>query len=365
MQKVKKILLVIQGEGRGHMTQAISMYDLLISKGHHVCAVVLGSSGNRDLPDFFYQKIKTEIVLLTSPNFVPDKNNKGIRIGPSIIHSIMRLGVYRKSIRELKALVEKHEPDLIVNFFDILAGLYYKFNRPKIPMVCVAHQYIYLHKDFVFPKGHLMDKMMIKFFTRLTSSNATKRIALSFYHLNNRDTNTNVVVTPPLLRNEVFELIPQKNEFFLIYLVNNGYYQDVLKWHKAHPEVELHCFTDMSKLNVTEKHEKLFLHQLDDKKFLEMMASSKGLVTTAGFEAVCEAMYLGKPVLMVPIEGHYEQFCNSRDAYKAGAGIFDDKFDIDKLISYTVFFQYENTNFKQWVNKARNQIYQELCEVMN
>jgi len=347
------------------MTQAISMYELLLSKGHDVCAVILGSSGNRDLPAFFYDKIKTEITLLKSPNFVPDKNNKGIRIGPSIFQNIMQLKTFSNSVKELRLIIERHKPDLVINFFDLLAGLYYKFNKPSIPMVCMAHQYIYLHKDFKFPKGHYFDQMMIKFFTKLTSSNATKRIALSFYHLPHRDNNSKVVVTPPILRSQVFDLIPQKKEFYLIYLVNNGYYVDVLRWHKLHPEVELHCFTDMSKLQVTEKHDKLFLHQLDDKKFLEMMANSKGLISTAGFEAICEAMYLGKPVMMVPIEGHYEQFCNSRDAYKAGAGIYDSKFDIDKLISYSVFFQYENTNFKQWVNKARNQIYQELCEVMN
>jgi hypothetical protein len=33
MQDKKKFILVVQGEGRGHMTQAITLYDLLISKG--------------------------------------------------------------------------------------------------------------------------------------------------------------------------------------------------------------------------------------------------------------------------------------------------------------------------------------------
>ena len=52
----KKYILAVQGEGRGHMTQAITMYDLLIEQGHTVCAVILGSSSRREAPAFFFRK---------------------------------------------------------------------------------------------------------------------------------------------------------------------------------------------------------------------------------------------------------------------------------------------------------------------
>lgn len=45
------------------------------------------------------------------------------------------------------------------------------------------------------------------------------------------------------------------------------------------------------------------------------MAGCKAYASTAGFESVCEAMYLGKPILMVP--AHIEQDCNAYDAKKA------------------------------------------------
>lgn len=55
------------------------------------------------------------------------------------------------------------------------------------------------------------------------------------------------------------------------------------------------------------------------------MAGCKAFATTAGFESVCEALYLQKPVLMVPV--HIEQECNAFDATRAGAGIRSDRFD--------------------------------------
>lgn len=39
------------------------------------------------------------------------------------------------------------------------------------------------------------------------------------------------------------------------------------------------------------------------------MQGCSGYVTTAGFESVCEAMYLGKPVMMIPT--HVEQEINA------------------------------------------------------
>ena len=76
----KKYILAVQGEGRGHMTQAISMYDMLVEQGHTVCAVLIGSSGNRDIPKFFFEKVKAPIIQLQSPNFVTDKKNKSIKV---------------------------------------------------------------------------------------------------------------------------------------------------------------------------------------------------------------------------------------------------------------------------------------------
>jgi uncharacterized protein (TIGR00661 family) len=95
-----------------------------------------------------------------------------------------------------------------------------------------------------------------------------------------------------------------------------------------------------------------------------MMASAKGLVSTAGFESVCEAMYLNKPVLMVPVEGHFEQYCNSRDAFYAGAGLYDTTFDIHKLDQFASATKTENTYYKKWVNQSSDIVYKQMLTVL-
>lgn len=357
----KRYVLAVQGEGRGHMTQAISMYDMLIEQGHEVCAVIIGTSGRREIPSFFYEKVKTKIVPLPSPNFITDEKNKSINIPKTLIHNIKELRIYRASLKRIDHLIKEHNPDYVINFYDLLIGLYYRYYEPKAKLICIAHQYIYLHPDFEFPAGRFMDRLMIKFYTKLTAYKSSKNLALSFYNIHTR--HEDVVIVPPLLRKEVFELSSKQNDFYLVYLVNNGYFEDLIEWHNYNQNIELHCFTDdPSKLieNYQFNKEKLFVHALNDKMFLEMMSEAKGLASTAGFESVCEAMYLGKPVLMVPVQGHYEQFCNSRDAYKAGAGVFADTFDLSELVNISAKFGTGNKFYKDWVLNAKNRIYSEI-----
>jgi uncharacterized protein (TIGR00661 family) len=357
----KKYLLAVQGEGRGHMTQAMSLYDMLIEQGHTVCAVIVGTSGRREIPQFFLDKIKTTIVRLPSPNFITDKKNKSINITKTLLHNFRELRIFRASLKRIDSLMKEHEPDVVINFFDLLIGLYYRYYKPEAKLICIAHQYIYLHSDFEFPNGRWLDRMAIKIYTRITASRASKKLALSFYNIHTP--NDNVVIVPPLLRKEIFELSSKRKDYFLVYLVNNGYFEDIIEWHKENPEIEIHCFTDKPgelKMNYHYNSDRLFLHALDDKLFLEMMSEARGLASTAGFESVCEAMYLGKPVLMVPVQGHYEQFCNSRDGYKAGAGIFADNFDLSELVNLSATFKSPSKFYKEWVLNAKNRIYKEI-----
>lgn len=88
------------------------------------------------------------------------------------------------------------------------------------------------------------------------------------------------------------------------------------------------------------------------------MASCRALATTAGFESVCEAMVMGKPVLMVPIRGQYEQQCNALDAARAGAGIWADRFNLDLLLQYLPKYQARIKETRAWHARGRQKL---LC----
>ncbi len=53
----KNIVFIVQGEGRGHMTQAISAFQILEEAGYKIVCTTIGTNKNRFIPPFFYEQI--------------------------------------------------------------------------------------------------------------------------------------------------------------------------------------------------------------------------------------------------------------------------------------------------------------------
>jgi uncharacterized protein (TIGR00661 family) len=349
----KRFLFIIQGEGRGHMIQAISLKEYLVQAGHHVCFAMVGKSERRKIPPFFYEKMGAQVGTYESPNFVPDKNNTKVKLFSTILYNLFRIKRYTNSLKIIDKAIKEHKPDVVVNFYELLCGLYYLFFNPRIPMVCLGNQYVFLHPEFPFPPGRYFERLTVKINTYLTCIRSKVIFALSFGKMKDIP-DKKIKVMPPLLRKEIFEFIPDKKNHLLIYILFHGYHYEIIKWHKQNPETKIHCFWD--KLNVQDDWEydsNFVFHKIHDKKFLDYLRTCSGFISTAGFESICEAIYLGKPIFLVPTRGHFEQECNAADAVKAGAGIQGTNFDITAFLNYIPSHDNSKSiDFRTWANQA-------------
>ncbi len=356
----RSVVFIIQGEGRGHLTQALSLKQILDKEGIVLKAVLIGKSSARNIPDFFVKKIDAPLELFESPNFVMDKKFRGIDLGQTIQFNLRKIRGYRSSLKHIESAIRNYNPDQVINFFEPLTGyLYGKKSASLPPLICIAHQYIFLHPEYKFPASDRFQARMLRFFTRLTSRGSKIRLALSLYPVPDLP-EKNIIVIPPLLRSEIAAQEIKNEDFILLYLLNEGLIEDVIRWHEKHPQVSLHCFTDKKDMEEQWNYSTgLTFHALSDTLFLNMMARCKGLVATAGFESIGEAMFLGKPVLMMPVPGHFEQFCNSRDAASAGAGVYtDNHLDLSLLLDSIKDYDPEvKTRFRKWSSEGQLRIF--------
>jgi uncharacterized protein (TIGR00661 family) len=356
-----KFLFVVQGEGRGHMTQAISLKQMLTSNGHVVCALCVGRSQWREIPKFFLDKMALPVISYDSPNFKADRQRRGISILGTAIENLRRLPLFVRSLRTLHYTISLHQPDVIVNFFDPLAAIYGALCSKKPKMVCIAHQYLLLHPGFHFPKMNRLARMGMLGFIWLSTLGADRVFALSFRKMPGVP-EKGVVVVPPLLRSEIKGMRPVKEEFILVYVVNEGYAQDLAAKQRHHPEVRIVGFWACKGApEETQLQENMVFFQLNDIAFLDAMRRCRGFMTTAGFESVCEAMYLGKPVYMVPASRQIEQHCNAHDAALSGAGIWGPDFDLERFLQYLPCHQTKAEAFRAWVDSAER-IYPNLID---
>ena len=358
-----EFVFIVQGEGRGHLTQAISLSHILSSQGHELCAVMVGRSRNRDIPEFFAKRIGAPVYTFSSPNFRLDSKRRGVSVFGTFFENIIRMPGFISSLLTLHRAVRHYSPDIIVNFYDPLAAIYAFLWRPRAKIVCIAHQYLMLHPEFVFPRGRRVARWALLFYTWLTSWGADKYLALSFRKMPTSP-QRKMVVMPPLLRAETKTLEPTAEDFILAYVLNDGYADDLAAWHRHHPEVRILGFWDRKGVpEVTHLGDGLLFRQLDDVAFLDAMSRCRGMVCTAGFESICEAMYLGKPVYMIPTEHQFEQHCNAIDAYRAGAGLWGFDVDLTPFLDYIPDHQGESRWFRKWVHSAEA-LYTELLNHM-
>ena len=363
-----RYVFIVQGEGRGHLTQAISMERLLRESGHEVAAVLVGKSPARKLPAFFAGTIKAPVEMFESFNFVPSASNRKASSLKTGLYNILHMAGFIPSIRFISRRLKEIRPDVVVNFYDILGTMGYRLSGLKAPMVCLGHQFLFLHKDFSFRPMPDDQKRRIK-------------------------------VVPPLLRPAVLDLRPASGAddpavrdggYIHGYMLNAGFSQDVLEWHAAHPEVPLRFFWDRAdEAPVKVVDETLSFYYLNDEEFLRQMAGCHAYASTAGFESVCEAMYLGKPLLMVP--SHIEQKCNAYDATEGcrmasgrdsvpsggseasggdkapGRGgeapcpaVASDRFDLDLLLHFADNEFVADKSFPDWARSADSVFLKEL-----
>ena len=86
-----KFLFIVQGEGRGHLTQAITLEEMLLRNGHEVVEVLVGESSSRILPGFFNRNIQAPVKRFISPNFLPAADNKRANLKKSFtIYCVFR-----------------------------------------------------------------------------------------------------------------------------------------------------------------------------------------------------------------------------------------------------------------------------------
>lgn len=324
-----KYLFFVQSEGRGHLMQALTMQEKLEKRGHQVVAVITGN-GQHGLPQFFIEEIKAPVFLIESPMFVLDKDGAGIRTVASLIDSLRRSPAFFRSLRKIARLTQEFQPDAFISFYEPLAGLYTRLYRDKRPLFCVAHQYFISHSACRFPKNSQAEQKFFKMFNSLNAPRHSTRIALSF--TKEADTpEKRLFIVPPLIRSAITNSSAVTGDYLLIYLLNSGYKKQINAWSSKHPQVKIEAFTNSpDELNTTE-NQSLIWHQLSGKKFIDRLIACQAYVSTAGFDSISEAAFLGKNILMVPTKNHFEQECNAVDAHRAHLAIFAPEFNLDLI----------------------------------
>jgi uncharacterized protein (TIGR00661 family) len=284
------ILFAIQGTGNGHLSRAKDVYPELAKYGN-VDVLISGIQADVDFP--FPVKYK-----LYGLSFI-----FGSHGGVDIWQTAKKLKLFRLLRDIFKLPVRKY--DLIVNDFDAVSAWACKLR--KVPCVALSHQSAVLDKKAPLPEEK------DRFGTLVLKKYAPYTIAYGF-HFKTFSKN----IFTPVIRKEVRELQVTNEGHITVYLP--AYNDHDLVMHLSRfEEVEWQVFSKHNKEAFT--HKNVHIQPIENTAFLKSMASSNGVLFGAGFEGPAEALYLGKKLMVVPMQNQYEQQCNAAALVNIGVPV--------------------------------------------
>ena len=182
--------------------------------------------------------------------------------------------------------------------FEPLSGIYAR--SAHVPLVCVDNIHMIdrcRHDDEITAGAH-EDFRIARAVTRAMVPTAGDYVITTFFEpplLKGR-----TVLVPPIVRPAIVAAQPERGEHLLVYSGGSDELIDALRECGAPSRVYGPRSVD---------------------GFLEDLVSARGVITGGGFSLLSEAVYLGKPMLSIPLRGQFEQLMNARYLEREGFGM--------------------------------------------
>jgi uncharacterized protein (TIGR00661 family) len=277
------VLYGFQSTGNGHFSRALTLVPRLKTAGMDLDVISSGTT--------------SESASRRHPDLEPYKAFHGLnfKYGDGGISYLGTLAAFRpfQLWDDYQSIDGPY--DLVITDFEPISAWWGRMNGVKT--IGIAHQYTFWGDA---PRPPFRDP-----FAELVFQNyAPVDVPLGLHW--QRCTPTTL---PPIIRPEIREAEVSTAEHVLVYLP--AYIEETIDAIFSAPELAVHnIIAYPNRKDYVPEGENVVIKEFSSTGFIKDLASARAVVCCAGFTLLSECLYLGKPVISVPIWGQYEQTCN-------------------------------------------------------
>jgi len=340
-----RILYGVAGEGSGHSSRAEEIIRYLESKNHHV-KVISHDRGYKNLSPSF------DVAQITGLRFAYKDNQ--IQALPTIYKNLINSPGITRSIDEVIRIVDTFKPSIVFSDFEPISC--WVANLKKLPLISIDNQHRLTNTETEYPGGYQMDALAAKAVVNLMIFNSRACLVTAFSRT--KILNHKTFLFPPILRREVLEMKPEVKDFILVYLTTQfSGITDLL--HTIKKRFVVYGFDRNDTIDhVTYK-------KADRAGFIKDLALCSGVVATAGFTLITEALHLHKPYLAVPVGGQFEQIYNAYMLDKLGYGKFCEKLSRTKIEDFLSSLESYRENLNRYKREDNTEIFRKIDELIH
>ena len=294
-----RILYGAVGEGLGHATRSRVVAKHLLEQGHQV---KMAASG-RALP--YLREQLPDVEEIWGLSFVLEHGTvdtwktltKNVRGG---VH-----GIPQDWHRGAK-VAREFDPDVVITDFDGFTYLFGKLHRKPVLSVDNIQMVDRCEHDAAILDGVQRDYREARAFVHAKLGRATHYVITTFFRPPLRKQQTTLV--PSILRAEILAARPEQGDHLLVY---GRISEDAIRALEG-SGVPCRVYGARDGLEAEVREGNLSYRPFANEAFVDDLRTSRGVVASAGYSLMSEAVYLRKPMLALPLAGQFEQEMNAR-----------------------------------------------------
>ncbi|MDA1221098.1 MAG: teichoic acid biosynthesis protein [Planctomycetota bacterium] len=306
-----RIFYALSGEGRGHATRASTIVDAL-AIAHEVTIFAPGLA--HGLLAERYRDGRAQVEPIGGLRVCSGRSGR-LSLGATAAEAASYLRRLPALTRHLTARIRDERPALCITDFE--PALPRAAEACGVPYISVDHQHFLVVSDFSgYPRSLRVHAAAMAFLVRRFYSRQALGIVSSFAFPppQDRARDLPIVRAGVLLRPEILQAQPDRRPHVCAY-VRRSAPPSLL------PALEgLGCPVRVYGLGCWPRRGQVEFAAIDERRFVEDLATCRALVCTAGNQLVGEALWLDKPVLAIPEPGNAEQRINAHLLRDTGAG---------------------------------------------
>lgn len=333
--KLARILYGLCSVGIGHAVRSRLILEHLIKK-HKVLVVASGKAYNY-LERFFPKNI------MNIEGFELVFSDNSIESFGTVLANLKKIsGKTLNNLNMCKEEINRFKPDIVVSDWEPFTSFYAK--NKNLPLVSIDNQHYIVFGELQFPRKYWFQYVKAKAVLQSLMRKSDYYIITLFYG-NKLKHKKNIYPVPSIIRKDILDKKAYKKDYVLVYQSTKSYERLVNILKSVNQRFIIYGF-DKNK-----KEGNLIFKKFNaGSGFINDLANAKAVIANGGFTLISEALYLRKPLLVIPIRKHFEQILNAWYIQEHKYGEFYEDLD-EKSLSH---FLMNLENFQIPRKKANN-----------
>lgn len=302
-----RIVYALSGQGRGHTSRVMAVSDELRERGHDI-RFCCGGTAEEILRE------RGEDVLHV-PALRQVMRGNAVRHGATIAENWRTVLHAPAIIRRLADDFRAWNPDLLITDFEAFSPR--AARQAGVPVLSFNHQQVVTETRYPLPKTCFLQATVTRTAVRCIAPSDPAHVLLTSFFFPPLRQPDQTTLVPPIIRREVQALNPTKGEHVLVYYNQTEGADHVLD---ALAGTDASFVAYNFEPDTPARYPNVVFKQPSLTTFLDDLARSRAVLCTAGFTLISEALYLGKPLLVVPNRGIFEQTINALFLEREGLG---------------------------------------------